>query len=220
MVALPELALEGLPDADARELLAAAIPGPLDELVRTRILAEARGNPLALLELPRGFSPGELGGGFGMPHARTLSSRIEESFRRRVDALPAETQWLLLVAAADPLGDPVLLWRAAEFLGIAAEPAAAPAEADSLLRVGAGVSLRHPLVRSAAYRRAAPEERRAAHRALAAATDAGVDPHRLAWHRAQATAGPVESTSERCGRTAPRARRRSVRDGPEPRQGR
>src|SRR5215217_2958901 len=151
LAGLPELVIEGLGEADARELLDATLTGPLDARVRDRIVAEARGNPLALLELPRGLTPAELAGGFALPDAMPLSGRIEESFRRRLEALPEQTRSLVLVAAADPVGDPVLVWRAAERLGIRAE-AATPAAEAGLLEFGARVRFRHPLVRSAAYR--------------------------------------------------------------------
>ena len=201
--------VEGLRDADARALLASVIRGPLDERVRDRIVAETRGNPLALLELPRGLTPAELAGGFGLPDALPLSGRIEESFRRRLEALPADTRRLLLVAAAEPVGDPVLVWRAAERLGIGAE-AAAPAAAAGLLELGARVRFRHPLVRSAVYRAASPEERRArAPRAGGGHRSASVDPDRRAWHRAQATPGPTR-TSPPSSSARPAARRRAA----------
>ncbi|MEA2128080.1 MAG: hypothetical protein QOJ85_971, partial [Solirubrobacteraceae bacterium] len=158
---LPELVVEGLRDADARALLGSEICGPLDERVRDQIVAETRGNPLALLELPRGLTRAELAGGFGLPGAQTLSGRIEESFRRRLQALPAETQQVLLLAAAEPVGDPVLLWRAGDRLGIRVEAADA-AESEGLLEIGARVTFRHPLVRSAVYRAVSPAERRTA----------------------------------------------------------
>src|SRR5437588_2847910 len=151
---LPELEVRGLPDGDARALLGSVVRGPLDERVRERIVAETRGNPLALLELPRGLTPAELAGGFGLLDAPGLSGRIEESFRRRLAGLPAGTQRLLLVAAAEPVGDPVLVWRAAGQLGIGVQAAA---ETDGLLTIGTRVTFRHPLVRSAAYRAASPE---------------------------------------------------------------
>jgi hypothetical protein len=169
LAGLPELVVEGLPGADARALLGTVIRGPLDARVRDRIIAETRGNPLALLELPRGASAAELAGGFGLPSALPLSSRIEESFRRRLEALPPDSQLLLLLAAADPIGEPVLVWRAAERLGIGPE-AAAPAAAAGLLEFGAlDVRFRHPLVRSAVYRSASLEDRQGVHRALAEA---------------------------------------------------
>src|SRR3984885_4129594 len=183
---LPRLIVEGLGDRDARALLGLAVRVPLDEQVRERLVAETRGNPLALLELPRGSMPGELAGGFGLLDAPGLSGRIEASFRRRFAGLPAETQRLLVVAAADPVGDPVLVWRAADRLGIGVQAAA---DTDGLLAIGARVTFRHPLVRSAVYRAASPEERQAVHRALADATDPTVDPDRRAWHLAHATPG-------------------------------
>jgi hypothetical protein len=158
---LPELVVEGLREDDACALLDSVIGWPLDERVRARIVAETRGNPLALIELPRGLTATELAGGFGLPQSHALSSRIEDSFRRRVEGLPVETQRLLLVASADPVGDPILMWHAADGLAIGASAADA-AETDGLLEVGAMVRFRHPLVRSAVYRAAMPDERRAA----------------------------------------------------------
>jgi hypothetical protein len=194
LVGLPELAVEGLGEADARALLAAALPGPLDAQIRDRLVAETGGNPLALLELPRELTPAELAGGFALPDALPLSGRIEASFRRRLEILPEETRSLLLVAAADPVGDPLLMWRAAEQLGIGTH-AATPAAEASLLEVGARVRFRHPLVRSAAYRSASLQERQAAHGALAEVTDPEADPDRRAWHRAHATPGPDEDVA-------------------------
>jgi DNA-binding CsgD family transcriptional regulator len=204
---LPELVVDGLRDADARALLGSVIRGPLDERVRDRIVAETRGNPLALLELPRGLTPAELAGGFGLLGAQTLSGRIEESFRRRLQALPAETQQVLLLAAAEPVGDPMLLWRAGDRLGIRVEAADA-AESQGLLGIGAQVTFRHPLVRSAVYHAASPDERRTAHRALAEATDPEADPDRRAWHRAHATAGLDEDVAAELERSAGRAQAR------------
>jgi DNA-binding CsgD family transcriptional regulator len=207
LAGLPELVVEGLPEADARALLAAALTGPLDAPVRDRIIAEARGNPLALLELPGGVTPAELAGGFALPDAMPLAGRIEASFRRRLDALPVDTRRLLRLAAADPVGDPVLLWQAADQLGIQAQ-AATPAAAAGLLEVGARVRFRHPLVRSAAYRSASLQERQQAHRALAEATDPARDPDRRAWHRAHATPGPDEDVAAELERSAGRAQAR------------
>jgi DNA-binding CsgD family transcriptional regulator len=204
---LPERRLDGLDEADARALLAGAVHAPMDEGVRDRIIAEARGNPLALLELLRGAEPAELAGGFGLPDALSVPRRVEESFRRRSGSLPAHTQLLLLVAAAEPLGDPALLWRAAESLGISAE-AAAPAEAAGLLEIGTRVRFAHPLVRSAVYRAATAPDRRRAHRALAAVTDPQADPDRRAWHRAQAVSGTDETVAVELERSADRARAR------------
>ena len=202
---LPKLAVEGLRDGDARALLGSAVRVPLDERVRERLVAETRGNPLALLELPRGLTPGELAGGFGLLDAPALSWRLEDSFRRRLAGLPADTQRLLLVAAAEPVGDPVLVWRAARRLGIGVQAAA---DTDGLLAIGARVTFRHPLVRSAVYRAAAPDDRQAVHRALADATDPAVDPDRRAWHLAQATSGLDEDVASELQRSAGRARRR------------
>jgi DNA-binding CsgD family transcriptional regulator len=207
LTGLPELVVEGLRDADARALLSSVISGPLDERVRDRIVAETRGNPLALLELPRGLTPAELAGGFGLPDALALSGRIEESFRRRLAPLPPDTRRLLLVAAAEPVGEPALVWRAAERLGIRSE-AAAPATAAGLLEFGARVRFRHPLVRSAVYRAASPNERRGVHRALADATDPEVDPDRRAWHLAHATSGPDDEVAAELERSAGRAQAR------------
>jgi hypothetical protein len=175
--------------------------------VRDRIVAETRGNPLALLELPRGLTPAELAAGFGSPDAPALSDQIEASFRQRLAALPAATQRLLLAAAAEPVGDATLLWRAAERLGIPGE-AAAPAAAAGLLEIGARVRFRHPLVRSSVYRAAAAEERQQVHRALAEATDAEVDPDRRAWHHAHAAPGPDEDVADELERSAGRAQAR------------
>lgn len=207
LAGLPELQLGGLSSVDARELLASSSLGPFDERVLDRIIAESRGNPLAILELPRGVSSASLAGGFALPDSLPLSSRIEASFRRRVGRLPEETQRLLLVGAAEPLGDPVLLWHAAAGLGIPAE-AAAPAEAADLIEVGSRVAFHHPLLRSAIYRAAPPEERRRAHGALAAATDPAVDPDRRAWHRAHATLAPDEDVANELESSAGRAQAR------------
>ena len=204
---LPELVVEGLRNGEARELLGSVIRGPLDERVRERIVAETRGNPLALLELPRGLTPAELAGGFGLPDAVPLSGQIEDSFRRRIEALPGESQRLLLVAAVEPVGEPLSVWRAAERLGIGVH-AAAPAAAAGLLEFGARVRFRHPLVRSAVYRAASAEERRTVHRALAQATDPAVDPDRHAWHRAQAALGPDEDIAAELEQSAGRAQAR------------
>jgi DNA-binding CsgD family transcriptional regulator len=204
---LPQLAVGGLDDRAARELLATAVTGPLDERVRDRIVAETRGNPLALLELPRGRTLAELAGGFGLPGGPPVPGRIEQSFRERLAQLPPSTRLLLLVAAAEPTGDAVLVWRAAADLDIGPD-AAAPAIGVGLVEFGAQVRFGHPLVRSAVYGAGAPEERRRVHHALAEATDAGVDPDRRAWHRAQATAGLDEDIAAELERSAGRARAR------------
>jgi DNA-binding CsgD family transcriptional regulator len=199
-----ELVLGGLPDDIACELLDSAMPGPLDGLVRDRLVAEARGNPLALLELPRNLTPAQLAGGFGIDGAVTLTQRIEESYVRRLRALPADTQRLVLVAAAEPVGDPGLLWRAADSLGIS-PTASAAAVSDGLLGVGARVRFHHPLVRTAVYQSASPEDRQSAHAALAEATDAELDPDRRAWHRAQAALGPDDEVARELEQSAGRA---------------
>ena len=202
---LPELEVKGLPERDARSLLDAVLPGPIDARVREQIIAETRGNPLALLELPRAAAPTHLAGGFGLPAA--LAGRIEDSFRQRVDALPAQARRLLLLAAADPTGNPVLVWRAAGRLGIGTEVAGPAAEAG-LAEFGARVRFRHPLVRSAVYRSAPAADRQEAHRALADSTDPQADPDRRAWHRAQAAAGPDEEVAAELEDSAGRAQAR------------
>jgi DNA-binding CsgD family transcriptional regulator len=204
---LPVMVIGGLNDSDARALLESVIPGRLDERVRDRIVAETRGNPLALLELPLGLTAAELAGGFMRPDARPLASVIEQSFLRRVQSLPLETQRLLLAAAAEPLGDMPLLWRAAERLGIS-DDAATPAEAVGLIEFGFRVRFRHPLVRSATYRAATTSQRQEAHRALAEVTDPEADPDRRAWHRAQAAVGPDETVAGELERSADRAQGR------------
>src|SRR5215469_11063975 len=191
---LPDLEVQGLPDQDARTLLRSVVPFRLDERVRDRILAETQGNPLALLELPRGLDPAQLAGGFGLTGARAVPARIEQGFRRRLEALPTDTRSLMLVAAAEPAGDPVLVWRAAGRLGIPVSAAEA-AQADGLLETGTRVRFRHPLVRSAVYSAAPLPQRRAAHMALAEVTDRDQDPDRRAWHLAAAAPGPDEQVA-------------------------
>jgi DNA-binding CsgD family transcriptional regulator len=204
---LPELFIGALSEIDALALLDAVLTAPLDARVRGQIVSETRGIPLAMLELLRELTPAELAGGFGFPGGVSRSTSIEESFERRLDALPSETRRLVLVAAAEPLGDPLLVWRAAELLGIPAR-AATPAAEAGLLDFGARVQFRHPLVRSAAYRSAPQGERQDAHRALAEATDPKVDPDRQAWHRAEAALGPDEDLASELERSACRAQRR------------
>jgi DNA-binding CsgD family transcriptional regulator len=207
LVDVPELWVPGLRDGDARALLSSAVRFVLDPRVRDRIIAETRGNPLALLELPRGLTATQLAGGFGIPAAHALSGRIEESFVRQLQTLGADTRRLLLLAAAEPVGDPLLLWQAAQQLGIG--PAAADgAEAQGLLAIREQVTFRHPLVRSAAYRSAAAQERRAAHLALAEATDPAIDPDRRAWHRAVAAMAPDERVALELECSAGRAQAR------------
>jgi DNA-binding CsgD family transcriptional regulator len=203
---LPTLRLGGLESRAARELLLSAMSSPLDEPVRERIISETHGNPLALLELPRGLSPRELAGGFGLMWAQALTGRIEESFMRRFGVLPDETRRLLVVAAAEPVGDPLLLLRASERLGLSGS--AVDAELEGLLVLGERVTFRHPLVRSAVYRSATVQERRAVHLALAEVTDRDADPDRRAWHLAAAAAGPDESVALELERSADRAQAR------------
>jgi len=204
---LPELVVGGLADGDARLLLASAMPGRLDERVRDQIVAETRGNPLALLELPRGLTPAQLAGGFGLADARPLASRVEDTFLQRVRALPRETRQLLLLAAAEPVGDVSLLWRAAERLGIRGD-AGRPAEEAALIELGIRVRFRHPLVRSAAYRAADFRDRQDVHRALAEAIDPDTDPDRRAWHLAHAAVGVDEAVAGELERAADRAQAR------------
>ena len=206
-VGLPELRLRGLPEQDARALLATVVPGRLDDHVRDRIVAETRGNPLALLELPRGMTAGELAGGFALPDAGDLPGQIEEHYLRCHDVLPEVTQRLMLLAAADPTGDATLLWRAAQTLGTE-RGAVAPAETKQLLEIGARVRFRHPLVRSVVYRVAPQQDRQAVHLALAAATDPQVDPDRRAWHLAAAAPGPDEEVASELEQSAGRAQAR------------
>jgi DNA-binding CsgD family transcriptional regulator len=204
---LPELDVEGLRDDDARALLAAALTGPLDVRVRDLIVAEARGNPLALLELPRALSPAELAGGFGLPSAVSVSARIQESFARQLGAWPDQTRRLVQLAAADSSGDRQLLWRAATRLGIPVQ-AAAPAVEAGLVEFGTRVRFRDPLARSAAYWSASYQDRRAAHAALAEVTEPTADADRRAWHRAQAISGPDEQAAAELVRSADRAQAR------------
>jgi hypothetical protein len=207
LAGLPDLVVRGLAHGDARALLDSVVVGPVDDRVRDRIVAETRGNPLALLELPRGLTPAELAGGFGLPGALPPASRIERGFLRQLEALPVDTRRLLLTAAADPIGDATLLWRALELLGIG-DRSAAPAEAAGLIELGALVRFRHPLVRSTAYRAASVRDRQEVHRALAEATDPDADPERRAWHRAHAAGGPDETVARDLERVAARAQGR------------
>src|SRR5580693_1427407 len=208
---LPELMVQGLREDDARQLLRSVVPWPLDERVAEQIVAETHGNPLALLELPRGLSPAQLAGGFGLlrttPELLPLQGRIEDSFLRRVEALPSPARLWLVVAAAEPTGNLALVWRATAQLGIPAD-AAASATTDGLVEIGARLLFRHPLVRSAVYRSALETERQAAHYALAEATDPQLDPDRRAWHRAQAASEPDEDLAVELQRLAGRAQAR------------
>jgi DNA-binding CsgD family transcriptional regulator/tetratricopeptide (TPR) repeat protein len=206
LAGLAELPLAGLDEDDARALLARAIPGRLDDRVRDRIVAETRGNPLALLELPRSMSAADLAGGFDFP-ADELPGRLEDRYLRQVEVLPEATRRLMLVAAADPVGDAPLVWRAAQRLGIHTS-ALAPATSSGLLEIDDQVSFRHPLVRSAIYQSAAPAERRRVHHALADVTDPAADADRRAWHRALAAEGPDEGIAAELQRSAARAQTR------------
>jgi hypothetical protein len=203
---LPQLEVCGLLRDDARALLGATVWLRLDERVSDRIVAETHGNPLALLELPRGLTARQLAGGFGLVEAQGVAGRIEESFIRRVETLSEDARRLLLVAAAEPVGDPLLLLAASERLGIAVS--VVDAETDGLLALGERVTFRHPLVRSAVYRTATREQRREVHLALAEATDRSVDPDRRAWHLATAAAGPNEPVAAELEQSASRAQAR------------
>ena len=194
MAGLPELVISGLSDGDARELLDSVVLGRIDERVRDRIVAETRGIPLALLEVPRNVSAEELSGGFGNSGVRRSAGQIEDSFVHRIKSLPADTQRLLLVAAAEPVGDAALFLRAAAQLGIPVD-ALAPAEAAGVIEFGPRMRFHHPLMRSAAYRAADLTERREIHRALADATDPQSDPDRRAWHAANAASGPDDAVA-------------------------
>jgi len=207
LAGLPHLPVTGLAKDDALALLDAELTAPLDAQIRGLLVAETRGNPLALLELPRGLTPLQLAGGFGLPGAGTFAGGAEESFRRRLEALPEPTRHLLLVAAAEAAGDPSLVWRAAALLGIGAE-AATPATDADLVEFGTPIRFRHPLVRSVVYRSASASDRRGVHRALAEVTDPQRDPDRRAWHRAEATLGPDEDVAVELERSAERAKAR------------
>jgi DNA-binding CsgD family transcriptional regulator len=207
LAGLPELHVGPLGRRDGRALLESVLPAPLDERVLDRIVLETHGNPLALLELPRGMTPSQLAGGFGLPAAVPLSASIEESFARRLAGLPGDARRLLLVAAADPVGDTALVWRAAQQLGIP-KSAAEAVQAAGLVELGARVAFRHPLARSAVYRAAGLKERHAVHRALADATDPRIDPDRRAWHRAQTASTPDEDIAAELERSAGRAQSR------------
>jgi DNA-binding CsgD family transcriptional regulator len=207
LAGLPELAVGGLSARDARALLDSVATGPVDAQVRDRVIAETRGNPLALLELPRSLPLAQFPGEFEPFDETGLLGRIEASFQRRLEALSADTQRLVLIAAADPTGDPVLLWRAAGLLGIGTKAQAAAEEAG-LMTIGGRVVFRHPLVRSAVYAAASPEARRIVSGALADATDPVADPERRAWHRAQSALGPDEATAAELERLAGHARAR------------
>jgi hypothetical protein len=203
---LPQLVVEGLGYDDARALLRSVVAGPLDDRVGDRIIAETAGNPLALLELPRGRNPAELAGGFGLPRPGPLSARIEQSFARRVERMPETTQRLLVIAAAEPIGDPTLLYQAAAAIGVDVDDALTGA--DDLITIDDRARFRHPLVRAAVYGGASVTDRRRAHAALAEATDPQLDPDRRAWHRAHAAAGPDETVAAELEASAGRAQDR------------
>ena len=207
LTGIPGLTVGGLSEPDARVLLDTALTAPIDARVRDQIVAETRGNPLALLELPRGLTPAELAGGFGLPGAVPLAGSIEANFLRRLAALSENTRRLLLIAAADPSGDAALVRRAATRLRIGAG-APTLAAGTGLVEFGTRILFRHPLVRSAIYQSASAEERRRAHHALAEVTDARLDPDRRAWHRAQAATRPDEDIAAELERSADRARAR------------
>jgi DNA-binding CsgD family transcriptional regulator len=204
LVGLPDLQITGLSDSDARELLESVMLGGIDPRVRDRIVAETRGVPLAILEVPRSISPTELAGGFWISGKRSSAAAVEEDFVRRIKSLPEPTQRLLLVAAAEPVGDSGLFLRASAFLGIPVD-ALAPAEAAGVIEFGPRMRFHHPLMRSAAYRAADLTERRAIHRALADATDPQQDPDRRAWHAAIAAAGPDDAVATELENSASRA---------------
>jgi len=198
---LPGLFVAGLSDTDARTLLAAKSHMTLDDQIRQRIMAEARGNPLALLELPRA-------GGFAPPDTSSVPTRIECGFQARLADLPDAARLLLTVASADPTGDPGLLWAAARQLDLDLTASGAAAAATGLVEFSTRVRFCHPLARSAVYRAAEAEQRRTAHRVLAEVTDPVADPDRRAWHRAQAGTGPDEDVAAELERSALRARSR------------
>ena len=212
---LPELAVGGLADGDARVLLDSVLTGPLDARVRDQIIADTHGNPLALLELPRGLTAAQLAGGFGFSGGVPLAGRIEDTFGRQIEALPDPARRLLQLAAADPSGDAALVWRAAGRLGLSPE-ASAPATEAGLAEFGGRVRFRHPLVRSAAYRSSSDSERRETHAVLAEATDPAVDPDRRAWHLAHAAAGSDEQVAAELERSA--GRPRPAAGSPRPRR--
>ena len=207
LAGLPSLAVGGLGEDDSRALLQRSVHGPLDPAVRDQVITESHGNPLALLELPRTWRAGRLAGGFGLPEGQPVAGKIEQSYVRRLLEFRSDTQMLALAAAAEPLGDPVLLHRAAATLGLDLA-SAEPAEDAGLLHVGGRVEFAHPLVRSAIYRAATTADRHRVHRALAEATDAESDPDRRAWHRARATPGPDEEVAAELERSAGRAQAR------------
>ncbi|MFI6058322.1 ATP-binding protein [Streptomyces sp. NPDC051286] len=207
LAGLPALEVRGLSEGDARRLLLDHVIGPIDAAVADQILAESRGNPLALLELPRTWSP-DLAGRFRLPVGQPVANKIQNSYVRRLQLLPTDTQLLILAAAAEPLGDPALLRRAADVLGIDVK-AAVPAVDAELVQMGVRVEFAHPLVRTAAYRAGDAADRRRVHRALAEATDAKADPDRRAWHLGCAAFGPDEEVASELEQSAGRAQARA-----------
>lgn len=204
---LPELAVTGLAVADARELLDASVLGRIDSRVRDRIVAETAGNPLALLEVLGDLGAAALAGGYLVPDAHPKASTVETRYSARMSALSAEARLLLTMAAAEPIGDPALLARAAADLEIGDE-ALTELRSTGLVEVDARVRFRHPLVRSVAYATAPVEQRQRVHDALARGIDAAADPDRRAWHRALAASGPDESVAAELLSAAQRAQQR------------
>ena len=207
LAGLPAHSVSVLADAAARELLDSVLIGGIDPLVRDRVVAETRGLPLAILDVPRSVSAIELAGGFWISGRRSSTTAIEDDFVARIQALPPETRQLLLVAAAEPVGDSALFLRAAAQLGVPVD-ALSHAEAAGLIEFGPRMRFHHPLMRSAAYRAADLAQRRTVHRALAAATDAHADPDRRAWHAANAAAGPDDTVAAELEISAGRAQNR------------
>jgi DNA-binding CsgD family transcriptional regulator len=203
----PTLDVRGLRNTDAHALLATVLTGEVDRRVRETIVAETRGNPLALLELPRGLSPAELSFGFGLTDAVPLEIHLEQGFSQRLATLPGSTRLFLLAAALEPVGDLSLLRRAVQQLGVDFA-ASAPAVQAGLIELSGRVRFRHPLVRSAVARAAEVTDLRAVHLALAEATDPELDPDRRAWHRAHAASGPDEAVAVALEASADRARAR------------
>ena len=197
----------GLPPEEAGQLLASVVAGRVDRGVCERIIAQTGGNPLVLIELGGELSREQLAGEIPLPELLPVGGNLQARYLRQIGSMPAETQVLLLAAAADPTGDPALLWRAGEFLGFGVR-AAAPAEAEGLLRLSPLVKFRHPLIRSAVYHGAAFSERVRVHEALARATDPLVAADLRAWHRAEAAIGPDESVAGELERAADHARER------------
>lgn len=204
---LPTMTVTGLHDDDSYRLLDRVLPGRIDAGVRHQIVAEAQGNPLALIELPRMLTPAELAGGYGLPAAVRISGSLEEAFRRRLEALPDPTRHLLVLAAAESSGNPSLVWRAARLLDIDAD-AAIPAVDAGVVSIGMSVRFRHPLLRTVAYQSTSDDVRRAAHNALARVVDGVSAPDRRAWHRGHAATGPDDAVADELECCAARAESR------------